>query len=284
MNKQQGFTLIELLVVIAIIALLAAILFPVFAKAREKARQTACLSNEKQLGLGYLQYSQDYDELLPCGDINAAGRGWASVIYSYVKSVNVYQCPDDATLNVPARLSYGENGNFEYTTFGPTTNHETPLSKFGSPAKTVLLFEISQMGNVDVTKLSEGSSNPTGISPTGQGGSTFNGGGVQLQYAGLYDTGLMGGMPVPAGYGSNPTYCYKGPLGRHSDGANYLFCDGHAKWARGASISPGQNNDTSGSCGDPNPTAPYVTASAPFGGTLAANTDCAKFVATFSIQ
>src|ERR1041385_3748666 len=65
--NKRGFTLIELLVVIAIIAILAAILFPVFAQAREKARQTSCLSNEKQLGLAVMQYLQDYDELLPTG-------------------------------------------------------------------------------------------------------------------------------------------------------------------------------------------------------------------------
>jgi prepilin-type N-terminal cleavage/methylation domain-containing protein len=64
--KRNGFTLIELLVVIAIIAILAAILFPVFAKVREKARQASCASNEKQLGLAFVQYIQDYDESMPC--------------------------------------------------------------------------------------------------------------------------------------------------------------------------------------------------------------------------
>ena len=70
---KRGFTLIELLVVIAIIAILAAILFPVSATAREKARQTACLSNEKQLGLAFIQYTEDYDEILPYGSQGATG-------------------------------------------------------------------------------------------------------------------------------------------------------------------------------------------------------------------
>src|SRR6187549_594984 len=86
-----GFTLIELLVVIAIIAILAAILFPVFAQAREKARQTACLSNEKQLVLGVLQYVQDYDEVFPSRSrdgINWIPAGWASITYPYVKSTD----------------------------------------------------------------------------------------------------------------------------------------------------------------------------------------------------
>jgi len=93
--KRNGFTLIELLVVIAIIAILAAILFPVFAKAREKARQTTCASNLKQLALAVIQYTQDYDETPPCGmtlPVVAGngyyyfGVGWGGQIYPYVKS------------------------------------------------------------------------------------------------------------------------------------------------------------------------------------------------------
>lgn len=99
-TKQGGFTLIELLVVIAIIAILSAILFPVFAKVREKARQTSCLSNEKQLGLGFIQYVEDYDETYPTGGGGGngdLGMGWAGQIYPYVKSTGVYNCPDDST-------------------------------------------------------------------------------------------------------------------------------------------------------------------------------------------
>jgi len=117
--KKLGFTLIELLVVIAIIAILAAILFPVFAQVREKARQSSCMSNEKQLGLSVLQYVQDYDETFPMG-VNSNWdwqQTWTYTVQPYVKSLAVFQCPDDSmntaappwggTLNT---ISYAANG------------------------------------------------------------------------------------------------------------------------------------------------------------------------------
>jgi len=91
--------LIELLVVIAIIAILAAILFPTFAKAREKARQTSCLSNQKQIGLAIFQYTQDYDETLP--ERNNDGNNWKAALDPYVKSKAVYKCPSNPRNDVP---------------------------------------------------------------------------------------------------------------------------------------------------------------------------------------
>ena len=99
--KKHGFTLIELLVVIAIIAILAAILFPVFAQARDKARAAACLSNTKQLSLGVLLYGQDYDEILPVIGYNQQCRGrWQWQIYPYVKNQSVFTC---SNINQPWR-------------------------------------------------------------------------------------------------------------------------------------------------------------------------------------
>ena len=93
-NTRSAFTLIELLVVIAIIAILAAILFPVFARARENARRSSCQSNLKQLGLGLLQYTQDYDEYYPRQN-HPGGASWRQMIFPYVKSEQVFACPSN---------------------------------------------------------------------------------------------------------------------------------------------------------------------------------------------
>ena len=99
-KASRGFTLIELLVVIAIIAILAAILFPVFAKAREKARQTSCLSNVKQIVLAALQYAQDYDERLPmhvvASNASPTWLYWPRAVFPYIKNEQVFECPSDS--------------------------------------------------------------------------------------------------------------------------------------------------------------------------------------------
>jgi len=109
MNKKLGFTLIELLVVIAIIAILAAILFPVFAQAREKARQTTCISNQKQIGLGILQYLQDYDETYP-QSTDGNYVQWYNMIQPYIKNGDLFN-----------GQSYGAGGVFHCPSFPSTT-------------------------------------------------------------------------------------------------------------------------------------------------------------------
>jgi len=145
-NTRKGFTLIELLVVIAIIAILAAILFPVFAKVREKARATSCVSNQKQVGLGLLQYQQDNDEAFPIGiytfqaaaGASGAGAGWAGPISPYIKSTGVFKCPDDSTSQTVVNnislypVSYAFNSNAAGQT----------VASQQAPASTVLLYEV----------------------------------------------------------------------------------------------------------------------------------------------
>ena len=119
-HQKSAFTLIELLVVIAIIAILAAILFPVFARARENARRASCQSNLKQIGLGMLQYSQDYDEKLVMDWFGPSGPGndgrsnsttrykWMDAIFPYVKSEQIYVCPSDIDVTYAGTTYYAQ--------------------------------------------------------------------------------------------------------------------------------------------------------------------------------
>lgn len=286
MQRNKAFTLIELLVVIAIIAILAAILFPVFAKAREKARQTTCLSNTKQLGLGYLQYNQDYDEkAMNTWDPFGRGSGWAWQVYTYVKSKGVFKCPDDSQAK-DGMSSYGYNGNFTIQSTVAGKPHGTgdgiSIGKINNVAKTIVLFEVQNgaaVGAYDVSindptnALADNSDGDNGKSPGGLG----QGGNYELSGGGAIKGTLASppdGLKYATGYNNNTNTgaygTYAAPTGRHSDGSNYLLADGHAKWLRGEAVSSGHTTPDYGDCGNTG------------GGYNAAPQSCAKITATFS--
>ncbi len=216
MNR-RAFTLIELLVVIAIIALLAAILFPVFAQAREKARQITCASNERQLGLGMLQYVQDNDETLTrsfYGSATAnsdmgANYKWMDAVFPYVKEERVFDCPDDALS--PAYHfrtgndygSYGLNG-----AYGTAGDNQTP------PRSSAAYLVTSSMLAVPSTTVwvTDNDNSPSAINPGGSQGFFW---------------------PT---WTSNPSITTPGPYRqlnhiseRHIGRVNVLYCDGHVK-------------------------------------------------------
>jgi len=165
-RKRSAFTLIELLVVIAIIAILAAILFPVFAQAREKARQTSCLSNEKQIGLAALQYAQDFDETMPqlyYFKNSPSTVHWMDLLYPYIKSEAIFTCPSrNGDTNDPnnyaqyvwvgntgAMAAIGGKRTYHYGTYAINGTYDgsygsvigTPLSNIIHPASTVFACE-----------------------------------------------------------------------------------------------------------------------------------------------
>ena len=173
-HKRRGFTLIELLVVIAIIAILAAILFPVFAKAREKARQTSCLSNEKQFTLGFLQYKQDYDERWPIGlflPIGVAGvPSTIDVVAPYIKSQQIWMCP---SATPPSGAAYYTAYCFNSSIFtwsglsdaainAPAATIECREYGFGMSTTSCLGFlvpDISNSGNASFLSFHNGGAN-----------------------------------------------------------------------------------------------------------------------------
>jgi prepilin-type N-terminal cleavage/methylation domain-containing protein/prepilin-type processing-associated H-X9-DG protein len=228
-KSEDGFTLIELLVVIAIIAILAAILFPVFAKVREKARQTTCLSNEKQLALVMLEYAQDYDEQFPTpfwydGAENPSGGGTISALTGYLAQktsdgtpVPILVCPDDTVPrvfegNAPATYtpSIALFGTHVYVGVPAGSGNQYDLglfqSQFPSPAGTILFAEMPYEKNV------VGNVNVLAVAGPGEGTLGATTGGQLLQLASTTNPG--NGQPL------------------HSGGWNYVFVDGHAKWQR----------------------------------------------------
>jgi prepilin-type N-terminal cleavage/methylation domain-containing protein/prepilin-type processing-associated H-X9-DG protein len=188
-----GFTLIELLIVIAIIAILAAILFPVFGRARENARRGSCQSNLKQLGLGIMQYTQDYDEHLMM--YLAGGTAyWDEVLDPYLKSDQIFACASDTKKVKRRSYSYPRQGSFWLG--GPNaTSPGLLISKLDDSAGTLLLAEVS---------VSDANS--------------------------LIGSGTDYMLTAPGSVTGTAFYQNHWGAPKHFDGWNYLFCDGHVKW------------------------------------------------------
>ena len=243
-SGRSAFTLIELLVVIAIIAILASILFPVFARARENARRSSCQSNLKQIGLGILQYTQDYDEKYPFGNNVSWWQGtWARNTEPYLKSVQVLRCPSDGGPTFDStrdwagpRLSYSANG---YITWDGTKNvlsgvigraetwvdpNTTSLSDVTHPSETVMMTESAGVRPDDSLILPP-------LYEWGPG-STITGG-----------TSGPDNIPNPTRAATTNAYDPAGPNGAvtaiHFDQANFLFTDGHVKSLRPVTTNPG---------------------------------------------
>ena len=135
---RRGFTRIELLVVIAIIAILAAILFPVFARAREKARQTSCLSNVKQLMLAVQQYAQDYDERMPRHGNNP---DWTEQIYPYVKNVQVFNCPSSSTAGPSTEADLGSLFTYTWNYYSSGGQNNFKLAQILRPSEAIVTLD-----------------------------------------------------------------------------------------------------------------------------------------------
>jgi prepilin-type processing-associated H-X9-DG protein len=206
--------LIELLVVIAIIAILASILFPVFARARENARRTACLSNSKQIALGIQMYIQDYDDFLPYSIIRtqatpAAYNTWEEALYPYTKSSQLFVCPSDATggkvpSNGTYRVSYVTNITVLRTSSSIPNSAPYHIAKFDNPSQTIGLAE-------------------TEFAPTGGPGGATN----YQAYTACFATGTP--MTAAQAMATNSVPYTRIAHERHLGTSNYVFIDGHAK-------------------------------------------------------
>jgi prepilin-type N-terminal cleavage/methylation domain-containing protein/prepilin-type processing-associated H-X9-DG protein len=223
-TSKSGFTLIELLVVIAIIAILAAILFPVFAKARTRARQTACMNNVKQLSLAFLTYFQDNDERFPpYAGVQAWGdhMGWSERIFPHVRSMEVFICPE----NDMSTFCYAMNALSSVNYLGQT-------SRVRNPARFIHLLECCGSGNRRVKGAITGDSDlttewsanlPADNQPDGLVYGTKTGG--------LSFTKIANPLPI---------WKYRDVPGRHwgrlyfpgwhNGGNNVMFLDGHVRY------------------------------------------------------
>ena len=211
--SHRGFTLIELLVVIAIITILASILFPVFARARENARRSTCQSNLKQIGLSFAQYVQDYDEVLPYTVTHATQAGafftnrtvWGDVLQPYTKSVQLFICPSNENTNAPLELGLvPQPANVAHMAYGTAQCFATATTaKCGA-------FIGSTVDGL-----------PSRMADFNKSADTYLVGEIQDSF------GVTFGFCVqPANDGQVNRY----PGTNHFEGSNWLFVDGHVKY------------------------------------------------------
>jgi prepilin-type N-terminal cleavage/methylation domain-containing protein/prepilin-type processing-associated H-X9-DG protein len=223
----RGFTLIELLVVVAIIAVLAAILFPVFARARENARRASCMSNLKQMGLAFMMYTQDYDETYPLtrfpapaglpaadypgGEWGAGWLYWPQLIYPYDKSTQVAFCPSGANYSNPVNGQYGANMNVI------KDESATPLklAALNAPASTYMIMD-SGTWRIYATTTDDV------VAPRGWNSYTPGIGDLLHKTCDASSTANGVRIDTPA--------CQDFLSGRHLGGVNVAFADGHVKW------------------------------------------------------
>ena len=220
-TTRRGFTLIELLVVIAIIAILAAILFPVFARAREKARQASCESNEKQIALGVLMYVQDYDERFPrsfmtnCGAVRTS-PDWREVCAPYIKNNQLWACPSSNLGPSPCRVNNNRGLGTTFEGYGGNNGREN----FGDGVSDGI---VGQRGVF---------SSPW-LPPTGN---------ADIQAPATEIMVFENACAMNCGYSWDQGPNMQWP---HNGGMNVAFVDGHVKWEQQGSYGPGLHNAAS---------------------------------------
>ena len=226
--QKSAFTLIELLVVIAIISTLAAILFPVFARARESARRASCMSNLKQIGLGTMMYVQDYDEKYPMGlswtsASDHTTLNWEQIIFPYVKSEQIFLCPSSSSSTAGGNGNYG--ANWLMMPYMPWTSDSTvSMAAIQAPASVYMLMDA---GTILLQPKPSSSSNTYTSSVTAPAAYAWYLPGTKKLVEASGGTSPAFGSAQEADYASE---------GRHFDGSNMAFADGHVKWLKTSQI------------------------------------------------